>query len=38
MKVRKRFVYGEKRKAWYSGKLTQMPVSVTEGLGVTDEV
>ena len=37
MKVQKRFIYGEKRKTWHSGKRTQMPVSVTESLAVTDK-
>ena len=27
----------KKRKAWNSGKQTQMPVTVTEGLAVTDK-
>ena len=37
IKVQKRFIYGEKRKAWNRGKQTQMPVTVTEGLAATDK-
>ena len=33
MKVQKRFMYGEKSKAWNREKRTQVPV--TEGLAVT---
>ena len=36
-KVQKRFIYGEKRKAWNRGKRTQMPVTVTEGLAAANE-
>ena len=35
-KVQKRFNYGTKKETMERGKRTQMPVTVTEGLGVTD--
>ena len=36
-KAQKRFIYGEKRKAWNREKRTQMPVTVTEGLAAIDK-
>ena len=36
-RAQKRFIYGEKRKAWNIGERTQMPVTITEGLGATDK-
>ena len=36
-KIQKRFIYGEKRKAWNRGKRTQMPFTLTEGLAAADK-
>ena len=36
-KAQKRFIYGEKSKAWNREKRTQMPVTVTEGLAAIDK-
>ena len=36
-KIQKRFIYGEKRKAWNRGKRTQMPFTLTEARAATDK-
>ena len=37
IKVQKRFIYREKRKAWNRGKQNPMQFTLTEGLEMTDK-